>query len=99
MRALLAATLVAIAAGPAVPSAAQTLAPYRLTPDAPPGGPRYCKHFPSYRDAAAYCLATFGTTVGCGGLDRDRDGLPCECNAGGAEADTRACQRWRRDNQ
>lgn len=64
---------------------------YRLAPGAPETGRRCCRHFPTYQDAVAWCLAHHGSTTGCGGLDRDRDGLPCECNPGGPEADERAC--------
>ena len=62
-----------------------------VSAEAREGGRAFCEDFPTYDDAVNYCLERYGTTVGCGGLDRDRDGMPCECNEGGAEASETAC--------
>jgi len=72
--------------------------PAALTPaivlaagDGPPAPHPTCADFPTYEAALAWCIARYGTSVGCGGLDRDRDGMPCECNPGHAAADRRTC--------
>ncbi len=57
---------------------------------------RYCRDFANYQEVVAFCEARYGTTIYCGGLDRDRDGLPCECTVGGPDSATDVCGRWRR---
>lgn len=58
-----------------------------------------CSDFPTYQDARAYCLAKFGSTLGCGGLDRDQDSIPCECNKGGPEENEAACISKRKEGK
>ena len=61
-------------------------------------GRKYCSDFPNYKTAVSYCMEQYGTTLGCGGLDRDMDGLPCECNPGGPEANEKACKNRKEKN-
>ena len=44
-------------------------------------------------------MARYGTTVWCGGLDRDQDGLACECNEGGPDEHEQACISRREDRK
>jgi hypothetical protein len=62
-------------------------------------GRTYCSHFPTFQDARDYCLAEYGTTLWCGGLDRDRDSLPCECNPGGPDEHEQACISMREEGE
>lgn len=85
------ATAIAIAAALAFGPTASAQTPDQSLPPRDVGAPM-CNDFATDQEAVAYCMERFGLTLYCGGRDRDRDEMPCECNAGGPQAEAQACR-------
>lgn len=54
-----------------------------------------CKSFDTQKEAQAHFDARKKSWKG---LDRDKDGEPCECLKGGSKEGESICKRWRKKN-